>query len=193
MPAAPSASPGIKGSVLRARVAYVRERGGESSVAKVFALLPETDRAVLQGWILNTSWYPLELNLRLDDAIAQVLAPDDRKRAFLEMGRASAEVNLTGPHRHFIDPHDPHHLLSQSSVIYAAYYAIGRRTYEKTGQTSCVLRTFEAESVTETDCLTVIGWYVRAIERSGGKDVQVDEPVCRARGGDHCEYRCRWS
>jgi uncharacterized protein (TIGR02265 family) len=185
-------SPGIKGSVLRSRLTYVRERGGEAGAAKVLALLPEADRAVLTGWILNTSWYPLELNLRLDDAIAQVFAPDDRRRVFLEMGRASADVNLTGPHRHFVDPHDPHTLLSQSTVIYAAYYAVGRRDYERTGATSCVLRTFDAESVTETDCLTVIGWYVRAIEMCGGQDVQVDEPVCRARGGDHCEYACRW-
>lgn len=185
-------SPGIRGSVLLSRLTYVRERGGEAALQKVLGLVPPADQAVVKGWILNTSWYPLDLNLRLDDAIAQVFSPDQPKRVFLEMGAASADVNLAGPHRHFVKKDDPHFLLSQASVIYAAYYAVGRREYEKTGPTSCILRTFEAESVTATDCLTVVGWHVRAIELCGGKGVQVVEKLCRATGADHCEYHCSW-
>jgi len=192
MPPRRGDSPGIRGSVLLSRLKYVRERGGEASLKKILDHLPVADRGVLQGWILNTSWYPLDLNLRFDDAIAEVFSPDDRRRVFLEMGRASADVNLVGPHRHFVNKTDPHFLLSQAPVIYAAYYAVGNRTYEKTGPNSCVLRTFEAESVTATDCLTVVGWYVRAIELCGGKDVEVVETACRTAGADHCEYHCAW-
>jgi uncharacterized protein (TIGR02265 family) len=109
------------------------------------------------------------------------------------MGRASADANLLGPHRPFVKPGDPHFLLSSAPNIYAAYYGVGRRTYERTGETSAVLRTFDAESVTATDCLTVVGWHVRAIELCGGKDPRVVESRCRTRGDPHCEYHCAWT
>jgi hypothetical protein len=63
-----------------------------------------------------------------------------------------------------------------------------RRSYEKTSARSAVLRTVGAESVTETDCLTIIGWHQRAIEMSGGRDACVEHPKCRTRGNGYCEY-----
>ncbi len=186
------AGPGIKGNVLHARLKYVREVGGEPTLQAILARLPAQDAGVLKGWILPISWYPLDLYLRLDDAIASVMSPHDRKKVFLEMGRASADANLSGPQRPFVREGDPHFLLQTAPQIYAAYYAVGRRTYERTGPTSGVLTTYDAEHVTETDCLTVVGWHVRAIELCGGKDVQVVETRCRSRGDPVCEYRCSW-
>jgi uncharacterized protein (TIGR02265 family) len=186
------ASPGIKGNVLLARLEYVRRTGGEPALQAILARLPPDDAKVLAGWVLPISWYPIGLYLRLDDAIASVMSPHDRKGVFLAMGRASADANLSGPQRPFVREGDPHFLLQAAPQIYAAYYAVGRRTYQRTGETSGVLTTHDAEDVTETDCLTVVGWHVRAIELSGGKDVQVVETRCRARGDDVCEYRCSW-
>ncbi len=187
------AAPGIKGNVLLARLEFVRGKGGPAAVDTVLSRLSKADQDVLRGWILPIGWYPLELNLRLDDAIAAVLSPEDRSRVFLEMGRASADANLGGPQRPFVKEGDPHFLLANSPRIYAAYYASGRREYERTGETSAVLTTHDAESVTATDCLTVVGWHVRAIELCGGKNVKVVEARCRAKGDPVCEYRCTWT
>ncbi len=185
-------SRGIKGNVLLARLKYVREVGGDHALQAVLARVPPDDAKVLGGWVLPISWYPLDLYLRLDAAIASVMSPNDRKSVFLAMGRASADANLTGPQRPFLREGDPHFLLQAAPQIYAAYYAVGRRAYEKTGPTSGVLTTHDAENVTETDCLTVVGWHARAIELCGGKDVKVVETRCRARGDPVCEYRCDW-
>lgn len=183
----------VKGHILLARLQYVRDVGGEEKLGEVLATLPAQDRADLSGMILPVTWYPLDLNLRLDGAIATVLSPDDKSRVFLEMGRASAEQNLKGVHRPYLREGDPHFLLSAAPRIYLAYYAVGNRTYEKLGARSAVLRTFGAETVSATDCLTVIGWHQRAIELSGGTAVTVEETQCRARGAPHCEYRCEWT
>jgi uncharacterized protein (TIGR02265 family) len=182
----------IKGSVLITRLNLLKNQGGVERLQQVLQRLPAADRKVLEGVILPIGWYPLELNLRLDGAIADVLSPRDRPKAFIEMGRASAEANLNGPHHVFIRKGDPHFLLSHAPEIYRLYYAVGSRSYEKTGPKSAVLRTVGAESVTEADCLTIIGWYQRAIEMSGGRNVRIDHPKCRARGNGHCEYHCTW-
>lgn len=183
----------IKGGILIARLRFLRDRGGEPLVARVLERLPPDDRRVLTGQVLHVSWYPLDLNLRLDDAIAAELSPGDRKGIFLEMGRASADVNLAGPHKAYVRVGDPHSLLSKAPVIYKSYYETGNRTYERLGDTSAVLRTFDAELTAPADCLTVVGWHERAIELCGGKKVRVTETDCRHRGGKCCEYRCEWS
>lgn len=182
----------IKGSVLITRLNLLRKQAGVERLQQVLQRLPAADRKVLEGVIMPIGWYPLELNLRLDHAIAEALSPKDRAKAFIEMGRASAEENLQGPHHVFIRKGDPHFLLSHAPEIYRLYYAVGSRIYEKTSARSAVLRTVGAESVTEADCLTIIGWHQRAIEMSGGRDVCVEHPKCRARGNGYCEYLCSW-
>jgi len=186
-------APSIKGNVLLARLEFVRERGGEPAVGAVLARLGRRDQEVLRGWILPIAWYPLDLNLRLDDAIAAVLSPEDRARVFVEMGRASADANLGGAQRPFVKEGDPHFLLANVPRIFSAYYAQGRSEYARTGDTSAVIRTHDAEVVTASDCLTAVGFYARAIERSGGEDVKVVETRCRARGDPFCEWRCEWT
>lgn len=183
----------VKGGVVKSRLEFVKARAGEAGLEAVLARLPREDQEVLRGWVLPITWYPLDLNLRLDDAIAAVLSPRDRDRIFVEMGRASADSNLGGAQRPYVREGDPHFLLRATPQIYAAYYQVGRRTYERTGETSAVLRTFDAEDVTRTDCLTVAGWHQRAIEMCGGRDVRVTETLCRTRGHPHCEYRCEWT
>ncbi|HET6413455.1 MAG TPA: TIGR02265 family protein [Anaeromyxobacter sp.] len=192
MPVDKPLGPGIRGSVLASRLKFLREKGGAEARERVLGSLPPEDQEVLRGWLQGTAWYSFELNRRLDDAIARELSPDDRRRVFLEMGRASAEANLLAGQRAFVRPGDPQFLLQGAPEIYAAYYAKGRRVYEKTGDCSAILRTYDAESVTAEDCLTVVGWHVRAIELCGGRNVEVVETLCRARGAPLCEYRCTW-
>jgi uncharacterized protein (TIGR02265 family) len=187
-----SAGPGIKGNILLSRLKYIRDRGGEEAFEKVMARLSPEDQKVLRGWILQIGWYPFDLNQRLDGAIARVFSPDDRSRVFVEMGRASADANLEGLQKPYLKAGDPHFLLGNAERIYAAYYQVGHRAYERTGDRSGILRTYDAETFSATDCLTVVGWHERAIELCGGKNVKVVETQCRARGGAHCEYAVSW-
>ena len=182
----------IKGGVLVSRLAYIPAVGGAGALLRVMARLSAADREILQGYLLPTSWYPLDLNLRLDNAIAEELFAHDPRSGFLEMGRASAQKSLTGSQSMFLKAGDPHFLLAQAQVIYRMYYAVGKRSYEKSGPKSAVLRTSDAEAVTTTDCLTVVGWHIRALELCGASGVVVTEPRCRAKGDPVCEYELSW-
>jgi len=56
-----------------------------------------------------------------------------------------------------------------------------------------VLTTYEAETFSAPDCLTVVGWYRRALELCGAGSVRVVEEECRAKGGTVCRYRVSWA
>jgi len=183
----------VGGNIILARRTFVLDTGGTDLWERVLARLPEDDASQLRRTLLVTSTYPLALNLRLDEAIARTLYPDEPGRAFREMGRKSADVNLGGTQRAFVKQGDPHHLLGFTETIYAFYYGEGRRTYEKTGPTSAVLTTYDAPASTPGDCATVVGWHERALELSGAHEVRVVESKCRNRGDPVCQYELSWS
>lgn len=180
----------VKGGAILSRLAFVRDHAGEEGVQRVMARLPEEDR-ISCSRILTGGWYPIELNERLDAAVAAEVGLGEK--VFLLMGAKSAEQNLAGPHRAMLSDGDPHGLLRRTPQIYQMYYDTGRRTYEQLGPGKAMLRTFDAPAASKHDCLTVVGWHHKAIEMCGGTSVRVTETKCRSRGAEFCEYLCEWS
>jgi uncharacterized protein (TIGR02265 family) len=183
----------IKGSVLRTRLALVEEIAPQDGRERVLARLSPAERDVLDS-LLASAWYPFELGKRLDEAIVEVLG-GGRPEFFEKLGEASAEKNLGpgGVHRGFLVAGDPHAFLAKTPLIYSYYYDQGHRDYEKAGEAEAVLTTREAETFSGPDCLTVVGWYRRALAMCGARSPRVLEEECRARGGSVCRYRLSWS
>jgi uncharacterized protein (TIGR02265 family) len=183
----------VKGSVLRTRLALVEELAPGDGLKRVLARLTGPERDTL-GSLLASAWYPFELGRRLDEAIVEELG-GGKADFFEKLGEASAEKNLGagGVHRAFLVPGDPHAFLAKTPLIYSYYYDQGRRDYEKTGEKEAVLTTREVETFSAPDCLTVVGWYRRALEMCGAESPRVVEEECRAKGGAACRYRLSWS
>lgn len=181
----------VKGNILKARMAFVKERFGEAGWLKVLAALPEHEQRQLKS-AMNVAWYEFDLADHLDKAIASTVGGGDT-RIFEEMGRASARDNLTTVHSGFLQPPDPQKFMAKAPLVYAFYYDKGRRTWEATGPNSGVMTTFDAETFSTSDCATVIGWHKEGLSMVGAKNIQIVEDQCRARGGTVCRYRVSWS
>lgn len=191
----PATAGTVKGTLLIARMKYLRAQGQES-VERVLRSLSAEDQQVLRGMLLPSTWYEADLLTRLEATIAIVLAKGDRKALFLDMGHFAADTNLgpKGVQRPYLRPDDPHFLLRNVPRMYATQHSGGTRTYEHSGARSAIVRTLsQGGEVNPDDCLTAVGWLRRAIELSGGKSVTVEETQCRARGAPCCEYLCNWS
>jgi uncharacterized protein (TIGR02265 family) len=181
----------IKGSILKSRLEFVRNEFGEDGLNKIMDNLPEEDQKIL-GRLVAVAWVDFEVGKRLDEEIVKALGGGST-RFFERLGEASAEVNLGTLHNAFLTSDDPQAFLAKAPQIYRLYYDIGRREYEATGEREGVLTTHEAETFSKTDCMTVIGWYRKALELCGAKNVRIMEERCRADGGDVCKYRVSWS
>ncbi len=181
----------IKGGILAARQAFVVQHFGDEAWPHVLQSLPSEHREALSGLLLPSTWFPFEVGQKLDDAIVQVLG-HGRTAVFEQIGAGSAEKNLTASHRHFLAPGRPMEFMAKAPMIYGFYYDTGRRTWEAAGESGGVLTTYDAETFSTADCLTVIGWYRRALEMCGAQGVAMTETSCRARGGAHCRYEVTW-
>ncbi|MEW6758728.1 MAG: DUF2378 family protein [Acidobacteriota bacterium] len=182
----------IKGNVLIARRAFVEKHFGAEGWRKVMEALPPHDREAFGEGITAMLWYPFALGRNLDDAIVRVLGRGNES-VFEEIGAESARANLTGVHKDFLTPGDPQAFMANMPTVYRFYYDTGRRAHEATGPTSCVLTTYDADSFSAVDCLTVVGWLKEGLRMCGASNPAVVEETCRARGGDCCRYRVRWS
>jgi len=179
----------VKGGALQSRLEFVRDHRGEEGVERVLGRLSESDQQICRH-ILTGGWYAFELGERVDSAIAAEMGMG--QNIFLLMGEKSATHNLGKSHKAFVTDKDPHGMLKRAAQIYQAYYDTGRRTYERVSDTKAILRTYESETYSAADCLTVVGWHRKAIELCGGNSPRVVETKCRARGADLCEYICEW-
>lgn len=181
----------IKGAVLKSRIAFVEQHSGKEGVQRVLQSLPPGDQRTLR-MLFTSNWYPFGLGKALDEAIVQVIG-GGRSEFFERLGEASAESNLRSVHSGYLTKGDAHTFLSKAPSIYSLYYQSGRREYQRTGPTEGVLTTYDAETFSAADCLTVIGWHRKALEMCGIRGVEIVEEECRARGGAVCRYRVRWS
>jgi hypothetical protein len=180
----------IKGAILKSRLAFVEEHFGNNGVQRVLAAMPAADQRTLR-LLFTSSWYPFDLGKALDDAIVRVLG-GGKPEFFERLGEASAEKNLSTVHSGYLTKGDAHGFLAKSPSLYSLYYETGRRDYQPTGPKEGVFTTYEAETFSAPDCLTVIGWYRKALQMCGVRGVRVVEEECRARGGKVCRYRVRW-
>jgi uncharacterized protein (TIGR02265 family) len=180
----------VKGAVLKSRLSFIEEHAGANGLTRVLDTLSDDDRSTLKR-VLPVGWYPFALGERLDDAIVGVLGNGDQ-RFFERLGAASAERNLTSVHKSYLRPGDPHGFLERAPAIFRSYYESGRREYERTGPTSGVLTTYDADAFSLPDCLTIIGWHRTALEMCGAVQVTIVETECRARGASVCRYTVTW-
>lgn len=181
----------IKGSILKSRLEFVRKEIGEDGLNALMATLPEEDQKTL-GRLVAVAWVDFEIGKRFDEAIVQALGGGST-RFFERLGEESAEINLGTLHSAFVAPGNPQGFLAKAPQIYRLYYDVGWREYEQTGEREGVLTTHDAETFSKTDCLTVIGWYRKALELCGAKNVRIHEDECRATGGNACKYKVSWS
>jgi hypothetical protein len=180
----------IKGAVLKSRLAFVEEHAGKDGVQRVLEALPAADQRTLR-MLFTSNWYPFALGRALDDAIVRVLG-GGRTEFFERLGEASAGKNLGSIHSGYLTRGDAHGFLSKSPSIYSLYYEAGRREYREVGPKEGVLTTYDAETFSAADCLTVVGWYRKALEMCGVSRPGVVEEECRATGGQVCRYRVLW-
>jgi uncharacterized protein (TIGR02265 family) len=181
----------VKGVILYARREFVLEHFGKEGWERVLGALPEADRELLQGSFFAAQWYPFKTGERLDHAIVKVLGGGD-ENVFEDIGAKSAQRALSKEHKYFLTPGDPQAFMRRAGTIYDFYYDTGYREYEQAGPNSAVLTTYEAETYSAADCLTVVGWYKEALKMCGATHVEATEEECRAKGGSCCRYRFRW-
>ena len=179
----------VKGSVLKSRLRFVEERGGDEAGRRFLeALAPET-RVLIEQRLRPDFWYPFAAMIDMSEVIDRQLGKGDLELCH-DLGRHACDTNLPTLYKIFFRMADVLYIVRRAAAAWGANYDEGTMTVVDEGDHVVTLR-MEVRERHRAHCLSVRGWIVRASELSGAKDVRVDER-CGLRGEAHCEFTLRW-
>jgi hypothetical protein len=179
----------VKGTVLKARLRYVEERGGDDASRHFLdALSPET-RTLIEGRVLPNRWYPFAALIEMCEVIDRQLGNGDLELCH-QLGRYACDANLPTLYKIFFRMADVLYIIRRAAAAWRVSYDEGTMTVVNEGDHVVTMR-MQVPAPHRAHCLSVRGWIVRAGELSGAKDVRVDER-CRLHGDSHCEFTLHW-
>lgn len=185
----------IKGSTLKLRTQFVRERWGEAGLTRVLETLSPADADTVTK-ALPILWYPLSLNAHLDQTVCHVLA-NGNERIYEEMGAYSADAFAQQIYNSYFEQTTPQAFLDLTVELYKNYYRnAGRRRNEVLGPGRCDMLIEGCREAYRPNCQSNVGFIRRSLALLGAKNVRCEEVACalddRARGGT-CRARATWS
>ncbi len=181
----------VKGGVFKTRLTWLKETGSPEKLERVMSLLGPESRKTLSGMILATTWMPYTMLIELDKAIVEVYG-DGNHKVLADLGRYSAEVNLSTTYRAFGEQ-THHEFFKKSALLHSQFQDFGTATYEKTGEMSGKMIHSNYESYSPVFCSSALGYYEGCITSHGGTSPVVRETSCHCRGDSTCTYEMSWS
>lgn len=181
-----------KGSAILDTVRAIRKRSGDEGYAQLLAGLDDEARAVFQGTILPTGWYPLDAFVRLLALDLQQTAGGD-EQALVGRTEWLVERQLRGIYRLFVRLGSPEFVLKRISLVHLTYYnGVDVETRSLTPGRA-VLRYTGFESRHKLIGNSIIGFFRKALELSGAKNVRAafETPIGDEKG--YAELVVTWS
>jgi len=179
----------VKGGIVRAHLQWVRDYHGAAAVERLVAALPADARAEVDG-VIATSWCEFATVVRLDRTI-EAMFGRGRPLFLRELGRYSADLNLSGAYRMFRSA-DLHEFFRRSVLLHRQFQDFGTVSYEPAGDTAGSMIHSNYPCFSPVYCHSAIGYYEQAIVVHGAKANLVIESSCQCAGDASCTFELEW-
>jgi hypothetical protein len=168
---------------------FARKRYGEVGWQKVFSTMTEDERNTLLSAI-PFGWYSLDLYVHLLKQLQHVHGAND-PTLLEQVGRFSAEEDLTTIHKMFMRFANPGLLFDHSMKLWSRFQDTGVWHVER-GHHRAV-GTLTDWGCADVDlCRELRGYIEVVIAHGNGKHARVTHPKCRALGAIACEFVGTW-
>lgn len=181
----------VKGTAVNATYHFLIKNHGDKAWDQILAKLSRKDRSVLRGRILVGSWYPFETFVALLRTIDDTFGKGDNK-LLVELGKFSAEDGLSTVYRFFYKVGSPNFIISRAAKVWSSYYDGGVMDVIKNEKGHAIIELSGWPTPRKEHCDRVKGWMYRAIEMSGGRNIELKEVECKCEGDKVCRYVLNW-
>ena len=181
-----------KGSTLRVRLAFLKEKGNADDLERVLAELGPEARTQIEKGVPAGDWYPFQTYVELSRAIDRVLGTGDLS-LIVELGRHSAEVGARRMYRAFTKVGSPEHIFRHAAAVWHQFFSAGELHVVEDSPNTFHLIVEGFDEAAREHCLSVVGWLQGNVELSGAKDVHIEERQCRSWGDEQCDFVVTWT
>ncbi len=182
----------VKGISLLRNTEYIALTYGPEALEQLCATLRPDTAEIMRKGALKSTWVDVEIYFDQLRGIAARFGGNDPSEIMREMGANSAELDLGSVYRFFLRFGNPGFVISSGSVMWKNYYDGGRLEIVERESDHVLARLVDERTLPPHTCNLIMGWAAHAIELSGGKDVTIAHPDCRARDRGFCDFEARW-
>jgi hypothetical protein len=182
----------VKGTSPRGTIEFVNKHFPERKQEWLNSL-PDSSRELMSGLILTNQWYSLNDALILPiHQVGQIFYDgDDRKTAYI-MGSFHAEQTLTGIYKFFVQINTPWYIINKGIGVFSNYFRPCKLDIVRLGKTHISISIKEFPGIHEIVESSIEGWTKRAIEISGGKNIETSIPKSITRNDSTSEIIFKW-
>lgn len=180
----------VKGQTLKSLLLYAEKELTGPQYQQLLSKLSPDERGSV-AHILPTSTYPVRLVNRLTVDAARIAG-----RPLPEFARAAGRFNATegikGVYRFFARMMKPDALLAKAATMWSTMNLAGSLSMKKHSERGGVLWLTDYPEPDEVMCYRITGWMEQILDLAGAKESTVTHTLCRARGGQVCEWQVTW-
>jgi hypothetical protein len=181
----------IKGTVLLDTIKAIKARAGEQELAKIaHEVSPET-RKIFEAAIQPSNWYPLDAFTEFLDADVRETAGGDRA-VLVKRSEKVIEAQLRGIYKVFVKLGSPGFVVTRISAVHATYFR-GVQILPEVEDHTAVIKYIGFQPQHEILECTIVGFFRKALEISGAKNVSMQFTIPISNGGPYSELSVTWS
>jgi hypothetical protein len=181
----------IKGSAIKETIDQIRSRAGEAAFQKILGLLDDETRKICEGNIFSSSWYPLDLFTRFLEIEIRVLA-DGKEEMVTRGSEAVIERQLRGIYKAFVKFGSPEFVIKRIAAVHATYFQGVPIEVELPEKNRALVKYTGFEKQHRIMGFAIVGFFKKALEISGAKDVVLYFPTPIEEGKGYSELSIAW-
>ncbi len=181
----------IKGTAVLDTIKAIKARAGGTELEKIAACLDEETKNIFLGPISPSSWYPF-------DAFARFLEADIRETAggneeeLIKRSEAVIERQLHGIYKIFVRLGSPEFVIRRIAAVHSTYFEGVEIISEMKGANSAAIQYVGFAPAHRIIGFVIIGFFRKALEISGAKQIEVHFRVPIEAGERYCELALTW-
>lgn len=184
--------PTVKGRALIDTVAVVRERYGQAALDELVATLDPEAQEILRGSVLANDWYPLDVMTSFMVAGVKMHSGGD-EGVIVARSERVIEKQLGGIYRIFVRLGSPEFIIKRLGAIQQTYFEGVEVAPRLVEDRRAVVRYAGFEPQHRIMEPAIVGFYRKALQLSGAKDVtaRITRPLSDGKG--YLEVEIAWS
>jgi hypothetical protein len=181
----------IKGSAIKETIDQIKSRAGEGAFQKILGLLDEETRKVCEGEVFSSTWYPLDLFTRFLEVEIRVLA-DGKEEMVTRGSEAVIERQLRGIYKAFVKLGSPEFVVKRIAAVHATYFQGVPIDVQLQGNNRALVKYTGFEKQHRIMGFAIVGFFKKALEISGAKDVVIYFSTPIEEGKGYSELSIAW-
>jgi len=182
----------IKGTALIDTIKAVRARNGTEGFNNIVKTLNGEARSIFEGRVSPSSWYPLDAFVDFLEADIRETANGERE-VLIARAEKVIEAHLRGIYKIFVQLGSPAFVIKRISAIHATYLKGVNIIPELADSNEAVIKYAGFQPRHEIMGYVILGFFRKALEISGAKQVTVKLSIPISAGGDYAEVKITWA